>query len=197
MALSSFTISGRYVHQALEPGKAAAGIVHGHPHAPFVDQLDGVAELVIRVELALLGDLDDDLLGRQLGQDLEQGGPVQQARGGVDGEVEAGGPLHLDAEAGHSQAGRVQFQLHTEADFVSLPENVLSTGRAFTEVRESLIAGHVPAVQVNHRLVDRCRRSRQQQAGQALVAGLGGGARGPFGLSELSHLGHQVLRQAL
>jgi len=60
--------------------KAAAGIVHGHPHAPFVDQLDGVAELVIRVELALLGDLDDDLLGRQLGQDLEQGGPVQQAR---------------------------------------------------------------------------------------------------------------------
>jgi len=66
----------------------------------------------------------------------------------------------------------VQFQLHTEADFVSLPENVLSTGRAFTEVRESLIAGHVPAVQVNHRLVDRCRRSRQQQAGQALVAAL-------------------------
>ncbi len=72
---------GPHVDQALEAGEAAAGIVHGHPHAPLVDQADRLAQLVVGVELALLGDLDDDPLGRQLGQDFEQGGPVQQARG--------------------------------------------------------------------------------------------------------------------
>ena len=76
-------------------------------------------------------------------------------------------------------------------------ENVLGAGRPFPEVREGLVAGQFPGVQVNDGLVDRSRGSRLQQVRQPLVAGLGGGAEGAFGPAQLSHLGDQVLRQAL
>lgn len=110
------------VYQSLEAGEAAPGVVHRYPHAALVDELYRLAQLDVGLELALLGDLHHDPFGRQLRQDLQEGGPVEQARRRVHSQVGVMRAQHLRAETVDRQAGGVQFQLHPEADVVRFAE---------------------------------------------------------------------------